>query len=454
MDGAMKFVKGDAIAGIVIVLVNVVAGVAIGVSMRDLAVRESLATYGLLAIGDGLVCQIPSLLISTSAGLVVTRVAGEDERASLGGELSAQLFGNARVLLMGGAFLLLLALVPGLPALPFGVLAVLLVAAGLWSRRRQQQRAAATFATTFAQARPPAPVGIELGEQLDADAHLQLGSALARVRERVLRELGLPLPEIDLSGGARESSAGYVVRLWDVEVARGELPPGLANDQRADLVAARVEALARRHAGELLGIQETQQLLDELARTAPALVNDVCPRPIALRTLCDVLRRLLDEGVSIRALGPILEALAGAAQREPASDPAALAEYVRTRLSRQITAAHARDGVVAAHTVDPMIEDALRDALSGSPAGGAPALAPDQARDIVDAVRTAAGGGRCVLLTQADVRRHLRALLRAELPEVAVLSYGELVPDARVDRRAPIRIGTRVRPSPVQVHAD
>jgi flagellar biosynthesis protein FlhA len=248
-----------------------------------------------------------------------------------------------------------------------------------------------------------------------------------------------------------------VLRLWQVEVARGELPENLASEECAELVAREVEALVRQNAAELFGVQETQQLLDGLARTAPALVHDVCPKPISLRLLCDVLRCLLDEGVGIRALGPILEALsqasAGSVGAQRGLDAGALAEHVRVRLRRQITAAHARDGVVAVHTIDPMIEDALRDALPARGAGSSPALPPDQARDIVDAVRAVAGAGRPVLLTQADVRRHLRALLRAELPGVAVLSYPELLPDARVARGAPIRIGGAER-ARVEAQAD
>jgi flagellar biosynthesis protein FlhA len=222
-------------------------------------------------------------------------------------------------------------------------------------------------------------------------------------------------------------------------------------------VAREVEALARQNAAELFGVQETQQLLDGLSRTAPALVHDVCPKPISLRVLCDVLRCLLDEGVGIRALGPILEALSqasGGIDAQRGLDAAVLTEHVRVRLRRQITAAHARAGVVAVHAVDPMIEDALRDALPARGAGGAPALPPDQARDIVDAVRAVAGAGRSVLLTQPDVRRHLRALLRAELPEVAVLSYPELVPDARVARGAPIRIGAGEKRARAEAQAD
>ena len=418
-----------------------------------------MQTYGLLTIGDGLVCQIPSLLIAMSAGLVVTRVASEDEHASLAGDVSSQLLGNPRVLLMSGAFLLLLAIVPGLPALPFAGLALLLGGGGLWLHRTRGEEPPPRDADRATQRVPAlAPLAIELGVELSVLARGALAPALERVRARLLDELGLPLPAIDVASGADGAERGYRIRLWQVEVAHGEVAPELTPEAGADIVASAVGTLARRHAAELLGVQETQQLLDGIERSAPALVHSAVPKPISLRLLCDVLRRLLDEGVAIRALGPILEALATDAHGPGPHDAAQLAERVRARLCRQISAAHAQDGVLAAHALDPLIEDALREALPARGAGSAalPALAPDQARDIVDAVRrTALGDGstHAVLLAQSDVRRHLRALLRFELPNVAVLSYGELVPELRVERRPAIRIGGG-REARVQARSD
>ena len=192
-----------------------------------------------------------------------------------------------------------------------------------------------------------------------------------------------------------------------------------------------------RHGAELLDLQQAQALLDALERDAPALVHNCVPKPVSLRLLSDVLRRLLAEGVSIRPLARILETLA--AEAASTSDAALLVERVRVRLRRHVSFAYAREGVLALHPVDAMIEDALRDALV--PAGLA--LPPAQARDIIGAVRSALGAApdRAVLIVQPDVRRHLRALLEAELPDVAVLSYAELAPELRVERRTPVRIG-------------
>jgi len=451
MDGAMKFVKGDAIAGIVITVINLVAGVGIGVGMRKLGVGESLQTYGLLTIGDGLVCQIPSLLISASAGLVVTRVASAERGATLGRDMSSQLFGNPKVLAMAASFLALLAIIPGLPGLPFAFLAGLLGVSSYGLYNAAQRTPAAPGRETSASKLPPmGPLSIELGRDLAESLRPLLGAKLEALREQVFTDLGIELPAIPvrtLAGVHAELPAqAYVLVLHDVPAHRGELA---AVDDRAlacALLTSRLDTLIRRHASTLLGLQETQALLDGLHKSAPALVQAVVPRPVSLKLLADVLRGLLAEGVSIRGLGQILETLA--TEAAASTDAALLIERVRLRLSRQLTYAHAEGGSIAVHAVDPMIEDALRDALPNKAEGYSTysvlALPPDQAQDIVDAVRRATAedsGGRTVLVTQPDVRRHLHRLLATELPEVAVLSYPELAPDVQVQRRAPVRIG-------------
>jgi type III secretion protein V len=431
MDGAMKFVKGDAIAGIVITIVNIVAGVGIGVGMHDMNPVESLQRYGLLTIGDGLVCQIPSLLISTAAGLVVTRVAAEHEGVSLARELGGQLLGNPRVLALAAGFLALLAVVPGLPALPFAVLGVTLGATSYGMRRALPLAGAGVWHADAA-----AKIALALGPQLAAE--LQHGNgealeaALAQIRTRVSETLGFELPALGVHAQADLGARAYRVTLSDVVLTHSEIAS-------ADQLAPQLGALLVRHGAELIDMQQTQSLLDALERTAPALVRNSVPKPVTLRLLCTVLRRLVAEGVSIRPLARMLEALANEAATS--SEPAVLVERVRVQLRRHVGFAHAQAGVLAVHPVDAMIEDALRDALA--PTGLA--LPPEQARDIVSAVRAARGTtpSNAVLITQPDVRRHLRALLEAELPEVAVLSYAELAPELRVERLAAVRIGTR-----------
>ena len=497
MDGAMKFVKGDAIAGIVITVINIIAGLAIGIGMRDMGAVDALETYGLLTIGDGLVSQIPALLISTSAGLVVTRVSSEQEDASLASEIASQIFGDTRALTVASAFLLLLALVPGLPALPFLVLAVVFF---MMSRRLVRKRAAAEGEQDAAAAREEAaretrakkamvplmvPVGVELGGAL-AEAVLTEeggGSLLERevpvLRDQLFFELGVALPGVRARPMPGLAPGGYALSLSEVPAAAGELSPGkvlaLATPeetaalgvtgeptvdsatgkaaaivdpaQRDRLTAAGIacfdEAAAitrhlgvvvRRRAQDLVGLQEVQTMLDQLERAYPALVRSVVPKPVTLAQLTDILRRLVEEGVSIRALREILEALAVHAPEE--RDAVALTERVRSALKRHITHRYATAGTLSVVLLDPSIEEAVRDSIQRTAGGSYLAMPPDLAREVLEAIRSACeeegAGGRAVLLTQADVRRFVRRLVEVELPDVTVLSYQELAPEVTV----------------------
>ncbi|MFN7702549.1 MAG: type III secretion system export apparatus subunit SctV [Deltaproteobacteria bacterium] len=491
MDGAMKFVKGDAIAGIVITVVNIVGGLAIGVLMRGMSAGESLRLYGLLTIGDGLVSQIPSLLISTAAGLVVTRVASEDEEASLGGDVGRQIFGNPRALGIAAAFLVILGEIPGLPTIPFFVLALVFAGLALRLSRRANQLDAEGEPALRPEAQREqrakkqlvpivVPIAVELGPELAAELLDARGGGafleddVPRLRESLFFQLGVSVPGVRARSaaiGARE----YVLALQEIPVARGAAAAGLfvpgpvsrltalgleaspspdaatgregalvAAEHRAavesaglvalgpaQLVARHLEEVIRRRAHELVGLQETQTMLDQLERAYPALVRNVVPKPVALPLLADILRRLVEEGVSIRPLREILEALAIHAAIE--KDPVALTEAVRGALRRPITHKHTRAGAVAVHLLDPLLEDTVRDAIQRTATGSYLALPPDLARDIVAAVsRALAGASHPVLLTQSDVRRFVRRLLENELPDVTVLSYQELDPTVTV----------------------
>jgi type III secretion protein V len=260
----------------------------------------------------------------------------------------------------------------------------------------------------------------------------------------------MPWPSPTVVRADALAARSYRIALFGTVASAGKLDPALSPAEAADALAGALEALIANHAGELLGLQDVKGLLDALERQAPALVHDCVPKPVGLRLLTEVLRGLLAEGIAIRALAPILETLAGAAASGGSAPQ--LVERVRARLARQIGAAHARDGVLAVHQLDPMIEDALRDGLPAR-GDGELALPPEQARDIVAAVRSAAllcEAGRAVIVTQPELRRHLRKLLCAELPQVAVLSFLELEPSLRIERRAPIRIGAAPLPSRAQ----
>lgn len=500
MDGAMKFVKGDAIAGIVITLVNVLGGLAIGVMMRDMSATDALRRYGLLTIGDGLVSQIPALLISTSAGLVVTRVASEEDDASLGRDVATQIFGNRRALGIAAVFVLALAVVPGLPALPFLALGGVF-AAGAHRLHRRENAAEPTHHATGPGREPApetpkvplvAPVALELGPALAARVMPDGGGPLLereipQLRDGLFLDLGLPLPGVRARPAPGLEPDGYVLSVQEVAVGHGAIPAGrllalappdaigahgvagepatdpasgtaatwidvheraglegagVAMLDEAAVIARHLEAAVRHRAQELIGLQEVQTMLDQLERAYPALVRNVVPKPVPLALLADVLRRLAEEHVTIRPLREILEALAVYAPNE--RDPVALTELVRASLRRHITARYATDGLLAVYLLDPGIEEAVRDSVQHTATGSYLAMPPDTANDIIDAVRRELPRDATtehVVLTQADVRRFVRRLLEVELPGLAVLGYPELAPEITVQPVGRIDVG-------------
>jgi len=464
MDGAMKFVKGDAVAGLIVLGVNVLGGLAIGVLQRGMDVASAARTFTVLTIGEGLVAQIPALIISTAAGIIVTRVAAEDDGDSnLGREIAAQVLAQPKAVAVAAVLLGLLALVPGLPFFPFVVLAVVLGLAGRALLRGRDAAAPAAGgepsrgeATATGRAEGPAPLmtalAVELGQSLGARLApggdgAAVGERLsATLRERLFAELGLPVPGVRVRvNAAALPPDGYVLRLNEVPLARGS-----ASDAGAEeTIAAELVALLRRHGHELLGIQETQVLLDRLERTHPALVREVVPKLISPPLLTDVLRRLAEEGVSLRNLKDILGALADWAPHE--RDPVALTEHARGALRRAITHRYATaDGVVPVFLLDPMIEDAVREAIHKTAGGSYLALEPQLSREIVAAVGRTVGettgtpapsaSTPPVILTSADIRRYVRRLIETEHPQLAVLAYPELAPEARLQPLGHVRV--------------
>src|SRR5450432_1250033 len=460
--GAMKFVKGDAIAGIVVLGVNVVGGLVIGVFQRGMELGAAARVYTLLTIGEGLVAQIPALLVSTAAGIIVTRVASEEDGASspLGREIGRQVLAQPKALAISAGLFALLAVVPGLPALPFLVLAAALGTVA-WRLLRVgpaksfDERAAANAADAPRDAALPSPVLAPITVEISADLAPALGSPdptgkgvfmseiVPRVRDRLFAERGLALPPVRLSPAPGLPRGSFVVRLNEVPLGHGAL--ALADwPTAAERVGDEILALMRRYGHELFGMQEAQALLDGLERTHPALVREVVPKLVSPVLLTDVLRRLAREGISLRNLLQVLGALAEHAPHE--RDPVVLAERVRATLRRTITFQHARaGGVLAAYTLDGLIEDTIRSSIHRTPTGSALALEPQLSRDIVAAVsRTlgpAAGAPDFVLLTNAEIRRHVRRLVEPEHPELAVLSYEELAPEAELRTLGRISIG-------------
>ncbi len=496
MDGAMKFVKGDAIAGILITVVNIVGGLLIGTLQRGLPASEAATLYSILTIGDGLVSQIPALLISTGAGIVVTRVASEDGGGHLGKEIGEQVLAQPKAIAIASGLLALLALVPGMPTIPFLALAFATFALAysllqLARRRREgsgrrRERASAEPAAAL-ELPPAAPVALELGAALSTELDAEGGGRLVRelipgLRELLYAELGVVLPGVRVRGDQLALPArGFRVLLAEVPMAEAELPedqvrvlaspealaaanlgpavaaplpgvPAPASTLPAALAPAAREAgfelcdaptqivlalgkVLRDYAHELCGIQETQELLDALERTHPALVHEVVPRLVSIQTMSEVLRRLVEEGVSIRSLREILQALAEWGPLE--KDPVVLTEYVRMSLRRYLSHRYASaEKRLCALLLDPAIEEAVRESIQKTERGSYLAMEPGLSREIVESVRRqlalAPELPRPAVLTTMELRRYVRRLLEVDFPELPVLSFTELLPELQI----------------------
>ncbi|NNC19305.1 FHIPEP family type III secretion protein [Corallococcus exiguus] len=503
MDGAMKFVKGDVIAGLVIVAVNLLGGTLIGVLQNGQSFSEAAATFALIAIGDGLVSQVPSLCIAVAAGLVVTRVASEKEEDSLGAEIGSQFFGDFRTLLTVAGLCVALALMPGMPHLTFLSLAAGLGGLGYALRRKGQapekspsKDGASSEAAVPAGAagKPPesakAPVGVtpltlDLSAQLtplaEADGGAFVHSVLNAVRDELFFELGVRIPGIRVRTHAAYLGPGeYRILLDEVPAGGGVVQPGalyalvppgelaflevqaeaavepssgrpisrvgegarsrleLAQvpvRKPSELIADHLRAVLRLRAAALLGLQEVQGLLEGLEAQSPVLVKEALQK-VPLPLLVDVLRRLVQEQVSIRDLRAILEALVAPTTE---GDATALAERCRQALHRYLSHQFAPTGPLYAYLVDPDVEEVLR---ASGPRGHAPE--PERIMEILEGVRVIANGGRAVLLTAPDIRRPLRKLCEGPFPDVAVLTYGELDGDLQIrpiGRLSPVAVG-------------
>jgi flagellar biosynthesis protein FlhA len=485
MDGASKFVRGDAVAGLVITLINVVGGLIAGLARDHLSLSAALETYTILTIGDGLVSQLPALLVSTAAGIVVTRAGAG---SNLGSEMGSQIFGQGRTLRHAAGVLATLGLLPGMPLAAF--LAVAGVAL-LLSRRKAKVAAAPVTAPKTGQPERLAdlialdPLELEVGHGLlsliDVDKGGELPNRVSNLRRQIATDLGVVLPPVHLRDNLRLEAMEYKIKLRGNEIAGGQahadrimaLDPGGASPQGLEGIVAREPAFGlpalwilpqdrsraeangltvvdpasvltthlaevlRRNAHELVGRQEVQELLGALGKDAPKLVEDVVPGTISLGELVRVLRGVLREGLSIRDLRSVLEGVADAAPRS--KDTAFLVEQVRRRLFRQITTRVADGrGLVHALTLDRGSEDLLRKSLGQS--DGEATLAPDiaTARRFIGTLEThaaslAAAGRPTVVIAPPDLRRPLFDFGSRFVPDLWVITARELVPGTSVE---------------------
>lgn len=445
LDGAMKFVKGDAIAGIIIVAINLIGGLAVGMLQQGLDFGAAIHKYSILTIGDGMVTQIPALLGAMSAGLIVTRTTDEDNDGHLGDAVRRQFAAKPRVFLVAGAICWLLALIPGFPVAVFLVLGgVAMITGALLDVRMRgvlAKRVAGLRGETHARADVPAIAHTKtVDSQPMVPLLLELDGAGARVRStpevvRTLEEvldafelrLGVGLPKASVHYGVDSGETRWRLLAFEAPIGEGSwVDPGDLNALREA-----VHQSLRRNAGLFIGIQETSNLLTRAGADYPEVVKEAA-RALPLARIAEVLRRLAEEEAPLRNMRDILEALADAGQRE--KDPFALTEFARVALRRQISHRYAPDGRLRAILLEPALEQHIREAIRNGGTGQQLALDPDVARRIIDAITvTATNADAPVLLTAIDLRRHVRKLIEPELFDLAVLSFHELLPSLKLE---------------------
>ena len=483
MDGASKFVKGDAVAGIVIVAINLVGGFLVGVVSHGLTLQESISKYALLSVGDGLVSQVPALLISVAAGIVVTRVQGADDGGGgLGTDLATQLLRSGPALRTAGGAVALLGLMPGLPKLPFFALAVVLFVLGGRAGTPAAQVATVDEAAPAEEESTEVmldqvrvdPLSLELApdllDLLDPETGGSLMERVRALRKRIAGDLGLVVPAVRTVDAPGLPPSTYVVRLHGIETARGEAPRGHAmvlgddadgvpgrptvdpvfgmparwvQDEIADLLAAEgatvidrasvivthLSEVVRSNAADLLTRQDVQVLVDAVKTVSPVVAGEIGGEVLGLAEVQRVLRDLLAEGVPVRDLTRILEAVTAGARTD--RTPEGLVEAARAVLGPTISSGAAVGGRLAALTLDPLLEQSLLEAVRPGDAGSWLALDPVRMEQFMqgigDAVRHAESSGRRpAIVCSAQLRPAVRRLVATGRPDLPVLAYTEL----------------------------
>jgi len=489
MDGASKFVRGDAIAGIIITLINIGAGFVIGVMQKGMPMAEAAQNYTILTIGDGLVGQVPALIISTAAGMLVTRSAGKE---NFGDELKKQFLRYTKPLWIVAGILLLFALIPGLPLLPFLTLASLL---GFIAYRLTKAEQAEAEQARVERPEPKVKaeddyeemltvdlIELEVGYGLipfvDANQDGELLNRIQSIRKQFALSSGFIVPPVHIKDNLQLSPNQYTISLKGVQIATAEMMPGyymamdpgtvtetirgipttepafglpaiwITEDKREQaqiagytvvdcttVMATHISEIIKQHAHELLGRQETQNLIDNLARTYPKLVEELVPNVLNLGTIMRVLQNLLREGVSIRDLRTILETMADYVPMTQDTD--VLTEYVRHALSRSISMAHAgEDGVIPVITMAPEVEESIQNSIQHREHGSYLALDPRIAQKILDSLSGLMsrfeGGQQPALLVIPQIRPHVRRLIERYFPNLAVLSHNEIAGNMKI----------------------
>ena len=491
MDGASKFVRGDAVAGLVITIINIVAGIIIGIVQKNISFADATHSYTLLTVGDGLVTQIPALVVSTAAGMLVSKAgtSGSTDKA-LFGQLSAY----PAALGVASFLMLALALVPGIPMLPFLALSGLTGGAAWTLTERKQKAAAAATAKEAAAKAPPKEEPIHAALQID-QLRLELGYGLlglinnpqgARLpdqvralRRQLATEMGFVMPSVRIQDNLQLAANTYIVRVKEIEAGRGDLRPNMllvmdplggaisipgeatveptfglpaqwvqeASREEATfrgytvvepqtVITTHLTEVIRDNMAELLSYAETQKLLDELDKSQQKLITDMVPSQISVGGIQRVLQNLLAERVSIRDLSTILEGISEACGYS--RNISVITEHVRARLARQISEANSNEaGFIPLLSLSPQWEQSFAEALTGQGEERHLSMPPSRLQEFIAAVRQtferhAMLGETPVLLTSAAIRPYVRSIIERFRPITVVMSQNEVHPKARI----------------------
>ncbi len=489
MDGASKFVKGDAIIGIIITVINIVGGILVGLlgaTGKAMPFDQVIQVYTLATVGDGLCSQIPALLVSTATGIIVTRAATKE---SLGQDLSRQMFSHPAIFYVLGVMLALISFIPGLPMLPMLILAIVLPIIGYVkstkAKKKEEAEQKDMAETSAAEKRKPESVtsllhvdliemefGYGLISLVDASQGGDLLDRVVMIRRQCALDLGIIVPIVRLRDNIQLGTREYVIKIRGLDVARGEVMMGHylalkpedvdepidgietvepafglpalwiaeADREKAELrgyttidvpsvISTHLMEIIKRHADELLGRQQVQTIIDNLKKQQPALVEEVVPKMFSVGEVQKVLANLLRENVSIRDIATILEILGDYGNITRDTDM--LTEYVRQKLKRAITRSFVPDGKARVITINPEAEKAISGSLRPSEKGGSVAMEPIQLQRFLENLRNAVDhflslGMTPMVITSPMIRKHIKNLSAQVSPDLVVLSYNEL----------------------------
>ncbi len=497
MDGASKFVRGDAIAALIITGINIIGGLIIGVVQLGMTFSGAVQTYTLLTIGDGLVSQIPALIVSTSAGIIVTRAATEE---NLGRDLQKQIFAQPKALFVASGALFFFGVTPGLPMVPFFVLSLIVGFIGYLSLQAEKER---KIIKEEEEAPPEVeeriesylqvdPMELEIGYGLiplvDVEQEGDLLTRITTMRKQLAIEMGIIVPPIRIRDNIQLGANDYVIKIRGVEVTKGEvmigqflaMNPGTATEklegeetiepafglpaywisetqkEKAELagytvvessavVATHLMEVIKSNADKIIGRQDTQMLIDNVKRNYPAIVEELIPTLLSLGQVQKVLQNLLRERIPIKDLVTILETLADHAQIT--KDTEVLTEYVRQALGSTITKLYqTEEGVINALTLDPKVEQMIDEAVRRAKTTGEGfAMPPDAIKKLYNSIskrseEVISRGLTPIIVCSPSVRMYFRKLIESIYPNITVLSYGELSPTIQIESLGGINI--------------